>query len=50
MTELEMKRLQRQRFIDAARDAGCREDEAVLDEKLKKVLRPPKGEKEKPSR
>jgi hypothetical protein len=31
---------QRQRFIDAAREAGASEDEAVFDENLKRIARP----------
>jgi hypothetical protein len=30
---------QSQRFIKAAREAGCSEDEAVFDETLKKIAR-----------
>jgi hypothetical protein len=30
---------QSQRFIKAAREAGCSEDEAVFDENLKKIAR-----------
>jgi hypothetical protein len=30
---------QRSRFIAAAREAGCSEDEAVFDENLKKIAR-----------
>jgi hypothetical protein len=42
---------QRKRFIEAAREAECSEDEAVFDETLKRIAeaksrRIPKGEKE----
>jgi hypothetical protein len=30
---------QSQRFIEAAREAGCSEDESVFDENLKKIAR-----------
>jgi hypothetical protein len=30
---------QAERFIDAARESGCSEDEAVFDENLKKIAR-----------
>jgi len=30
---------QSRRFIEAAREAGCSEDEAVFDENLKKIAR-----------
>jgi len=39
---------QSERFIEAARKAGCSEDEAVFDENLKKIARhrpPPKSPK-----
>lgn len=37
---------QRSRFIDAAREAGCSEDEAVFDANLKRIgeVKPPKDE------
>jgi hypothetical protein len=42
---------QSKRFIEAARKAGCSEDEAVFDENLKKIARhkplPPKPAKTK---
>jgi hypothetical protein len=31
---------QRQRFIEAAREAGASEDEAVFDENLKRIAKP----------
>jgi hypothetical protein len=37
---------QRQRFIDAAREAGASEDEAVFDENLKRLV-PPKPKEPK---
>jgi hypothetical protein len=38
------KTAQRQRFIDAAREAGANEDEAVFDETLKRIAKAaPKG-------
>lgn len=38
---------QRQRFIDAAREAGASEDEAVFDENLKRLAQhKPKEERE----
>jgi hypothetical protein len=33
------KKSQRQRFIDAAREAGASEDEAVFDENLKRLAK-----------
>ena len=33
---------QRQRFIEAAREAGASQDEAVFDENLKRVVASPK--------
>ena len=43
-TKAHEKSAQSQRFIDAAREAGCSEDEAVFDENLKRITRlPPKA-------
>ena len=40
-------RAQRQRFIEAAREAGASEDEAVFTENLKRVVKPkPETKKE----
>ena len=33
------KKPQSQRFIEAAREAGCSEDEAVFDENLKRIAK-----------
>jgi hypothetical protein len=43
---------QSERFIEAARKAGCSEDEAVFDENLKKIARhkPPVTSKPAPPR
>jgi hypothetical protein len=35
--QVSIKKEQRARFIKAAREAGCSEDEAVFDENLKKI-------------
>jgi hypothetical protein len=38
---------QSQRFIEAAREAGASEDEAIFDENLKRITKPkPKEERE----
>jgi len=43
---------QSRRFIEAAREAGCSEDEAVFDENLKKIARhkPPPGAPSEPKK
>ncbi len=46
MTKKSEKTPQSQRFIKAAREAGCSEDEAVFDENLKRVA----GAKVKPEK
>jgi hypothetical protein len=44
----EATKLQSQRFIDAAREAGASEDEAVFDENLKRIAKvKPKTEEAK---
>jgi hypothetical protein len=34
-----VEKTQRERFIEAAREAGCSEDEAVFDENLKRIAK-----------
>ena len=41
----DIQKKQSQRFIDAAREAGASEDEAVFDETLKRITKPQSRQK-----
>jgi hypothetical protein len=50
--QVSIKKDQQARFIEAAREAGCSEDEAVFDENLKRIARhkPPLGAVPEPTK